>query len=68
MTTPVMQPFTFIWKLVTGILALTGRLLAGIIGTVFVVLGVVLCLTVIGAIAGVPLVLIGILLVLRCLF
>lgn len=55
MTTPVMQPFTFIWKLVTGILALTGRLLAGIIGTVFVVLGV-------------PLVLIGILLVLRCLF
>ncbi|MCD4774573.1 MAG: hypothetical protein K8S15_00815 [Candidatus Aegiribacteria sp.] len=68
MTAPVMQPFTLIWKLVTGILVLTGRLVAGIIGTVFVVLGVVLCITVIGAIAGVPLILIGILLILRCLF
>lgn len=68
MINPVFQPFSALWKLITGILGLTGRLVAGIIGTVFVVLGVVLCITVIGAIAGVPLIIIGILLVLRCLF
>ncbi|MCD4701601.1 MAG: hypothetical protein K8S24_07065 [Candidatus Aegiribacteria sp.] len=68
MTAPVMQPFTVIWKLITGILGLTGRLVAGIIGTVFILLGVVLCITVIGAIAGVPLIILGVLLVIRCLF
>jgi hypothetical protein len=68
MTAPVMQPFTALWKLITSILGLTGRLLAGIIGTVFIILGAVLCITVIGAIAGIPLIIIGVLLVIRCLF
>ena len=68
MTAPVMQPFNALWKLITGILGLTGRLVAGIIGTVFIILGAVLCITVIGAIAGVPLIIIGVLLIIRCLF
>jgi hypothetical protein len=63
-----MQPFAALWKLITGILGLTGRLVAGIIGTLFIVLGAVLCMTVIGAIVGVPLIIIGVLLVIRCLF
>ncbi len=68
MTAPVLKPFTAIGKLITVILGLTGRLVAGIIGTVFIVLGAVLCITVIGAIAGIPLIIIGVLLVIRCLF
>jgi len=68
MTAPVQNPFTVLGKLITWILGLTGRLVAGIIGTVFIVLGAVLCITVIGAIAGVPLIIIGVLLIVRCLF
>ncbi len=68
MTSPALQPFAALWKLITGILGLTGRLVAGIVGMVFIVLGVILCITVIGAIVGVPLVIIGVLLVIRSLF
>jgi hypothetical protein len=61
-------PFAFVWGLVTWILRLTGRLLAVILGSVFMVVGVLISLTVIGAILGVPLALIGFLLVLRGIF
>jgi hypothetical protein len=61
-------PFIALWRLVTGILMLTGRLVAVILGLVFVLVGAVLSATVIGAILGVPLVLFGALLVLRGLF
>ncbi len=61
-------PFVALWRLVTGILMLTGRLVAVILGLVFVLVGAVLSATVIGAIIGVPLILFGGLLVLRGLF
>lgn len=61
-------PFWALWKLVVGIVAATGRLVAVILGLVFLIVGVVLTATVIGAIVGVPLIIFGILLVVRGLF
>jgi len=61
-------PFVALWKLVTGILMLTGRLVAVILGLVFILVGALLSATVIGAIVGVPLLLFGGLLVIRGLF
>jgi len=68
MISPLMKPFELIWKLIAGILTITGRLVAGIIGSVLIALGALLCLTVIGAIAGIPMIIIGVLLLIRSLF
>ena len=61
-------PFWAVWMLLTGILKLTGRLVAVILGLALMVVGVVVSLTVIGAIIGVPLFITGLLLVLRGFF
>ena len=61
-------PFWAIWHLVEMILKLTGRFLAVILGLVLMVVGVLVSLTVIGAIVGVPLFIFGLLLVFRGLF
>jgi len=61
-------PFWAIWRLVEFILVLTGRLVAVILGLVFMLVGFIVSLTVIGAILGVPLFLFGLLLVFRGLF
>ncbi|MFH2101970.1 MAG: hypothetical protein ABIJ39_01255 [Chloroflexota bacterium] len=61
-------PFKALWNLVIGIVALTGRLVAIILGLVFLIVGVVLCATVIGAILGVPFIIFGLMLVIRGLF
>ena len=61
-------PFVALWKLVVGIVALTGRLVAVILGLVFLIVGVVLCVTIIGAIVGIPFVVFGFMLILRGLF
>ena len=64
----ILWPFVAIWRLLTWILGLTGRLVAIILGVVFMIVGVVISATVIGAVVGVPLVVFGFLLVLRGLF
>ncbi len=61
-------PFWAVWMLVTGILKLTGRLVAVILGLVLMVAGVLVSLTVVGLIVGVPLFILGLLLVFRGLF
>ncbi|OGN74368.1 MAG: hypothetical protein A2X25_05610 [Chloroflexi bacterium GWB2_49_20] len=64
----MLWPFVALWKLVTGIVTLTGRLVAAILGLVLMFVGVVVSLTIIGAIVGIPLVVFGFLLILRGLF
>ena len=64
----LLWPFVALWKLVAGIITLTGRLVAAILGLVFMIVGVVVSLTVIGAIIGVPLIDFGFLLILRGFF
>jgi hypothetical protein len=61
-------PFVALWRLLATIVELTGRFVAMILGIVFIIVGVIVSLTVIGAIVGVPLALIGLLLFLRGLF
>ncbi len=64
----VLWPFWALWRLVTLILELTGRLLAVVIGLVLVILGALISLTIVGALVGVPVALLGLLLILRGLF
>ena len=61
-------PFWAIWRLITWIVSLTGRLIAVMLGLALMVAGALVSLTVIGLIVGVPLFLVGLLLVFRGLF
>ena len=61
-------PFVALWDLVTWIFRLTGRVLAIILGLVLMAVGVLISLTIVGAIIGVPLAILGFLLALRGLF
>lgn len=64
----LLWPFVALWRLVTWILELTGRLVAVVLGLVFMAVGAILSVTVVGAFIGVPLFLFGVLLVFRGLF
>jgi hypothetical protein len=61
-------PFWALWRLVATIVGITGRLVAVILGFVLMLVGVILTVTLIGMIIGVPLIILGFLLVLRGLF
>lgn len=61
-------PFWLIWRLVIGIIEVTGRLVGAILGLVLMIVGIILTLTVIGAIVGIPLIIFGLLLMMRSLF
>jgi hypothetical protein len=61
-------PFVAIWHLVTWILGLTGRIVVIVVGLALMITGLVATLTVIGAVVGVPLLLVGLLLVFRGIF
>ncbi|HET7144854.1 MAG TPA: hypothetical protein VFI68_12620 [Anaerolineales bacterium] len=61
-------PFAALWKLLAVIVELTGRFVAMVLGIVFIIVGVIVSLTIIGAIVGVPLAIIGLLLLLRGIF
>ena len=61
-------PFVMLWKLLAGIIKITGRLVALALGFAFLVAGIALCFTFIGMIVGIPLLLFGVLLTVRGLF
>ena len=61
-------PFAALWKLIAVIVEMTGRFLAMVLGIVFIIVGVIISLTIIGAIIGIPLAIIGLLLLLRGMF
>ena len=61
-------PFAAIWKLLAVIVELTGRFVAMVLGLVLILVGVIVSLTVIGAIIGIPLAIVGLLLLLRGIF
>jgi hypothetical protein len=64
----VWWPFMALWRLLATIVELTGRFLAMVLGLVLMLVGALVSLTVIGAIVGVPLFIVGALLVLRGIF
>jgi hypothetical protein len=61
-------PFAAIWKLLAVIVEMTGRFVAMVLGILLILAGVLVSLTIIGAIIGVPLAIIGLLLLLRGIF
>jgi hypothetical protein len=64
----IIWPFIALWKLLAGLIALTGRLVAILIGAALMLVGGVISLTVIGAVIGIPLAILGLLILLRGLF
>ncbi len=61
-------PFAALWKLLAVIVELTGRFVAMVLGLVLILVGGIVSLTVIGAIVGIPLAIIGLLLLFRGIF
>jgi hypothetical protein len=61
----ILWPFKAIFSLVTGIVKMTGRLVAMILGLVFLILGGLISLTVVGAVIGIPIAVFGLLLIIR---
>ena len=64
----ILWPFVALWRLMAMIVEFTGRLVAVVLGAVLMIVGIVVSLTIIGAIVGIPLAILGLLLVLRGLF
>ena len=64
----LVSPFRFTWWLVTGVCNAIGILLSLFFGIALVTLGYFLASTIIGAIIGVPMLILGIFLLLRALY
>ena len=64
----ILWPFYALWKLLTLILGITGRILCALLGLVLMAAGVAISLSVIGAVLGIPLAAFGFLLAVRSLF
>lgn len=58
-------PFVALWSLLTGILQLCGRIVAAALGLTLMVAGGVISLTIVGAVVGIPLAILGFMLMLR---
>ena len=68
-STPLLLwPFVALWALVGFVLRTIGRILCALLGLALMAAGVALSLTVVGAIVGVPLAALGMLLLARALF
>lgn len=61
-------PFYAIWKLLTWILELTGRLIIAVLGGALMIVGAILTILIISAPIGIPLAIIGFLFVIRSIF
>jgi hypothetical protein len=67
--TPILLwPFYAIWRLLTFILNIVGRLVCAILGLGIMFTGVAITMSVVGAPVGIPLVSLGFLLLLRAVF
>jgi len=64
----LLWPFKALMDLVEGIIKLTGRLVAAIIGLAIMIVGVVLTILVITAPLGIPMIIFGFLLMVRGIF
>lgn len=64
----ILWPFYAIWKLLTFVLNICGRIVCAILGFLLMVAGVTISLSIVGAIIGIPLASFGFLLTVRALF
>ncbi len=63
-----LYPFVGMWRFFAKMVRLMGRAMAAILGLLIMILGVVLTVTLVGAVVGLPLVIFGFLLIVRALF
>ena len=64
----ILWPFYAVWKLLTLILNILGRILCALLGMALMMAGVAVALSVVGAPLGIPLAAFGFLLTVRALF
>ena len=64
----LLWPFYAIWRLVTLVLELVGRMLCAVLGLGIMAAGVVITMSVVAAPIGIPLAIFGFLLIVRALF
>ena len=64
----LLWPFYAIWRLLTFVVELIGRLLCAVLGIGLMIAGVTITLSIIGAPVGIPLASIGFLLLVRSIF
>ena len=64
----LLWPFAALWDLLTVVLGLTGRAVGVLLAMGFIAAGTLLCLTIVGAVVGVPVAILGLLLMIKCLF
>ena len=64
----LLWPFYAIWRLLTLLLELIGRILCGALGLGLMISGVAITLSVVGAPVGIPLAAFGFLLLVRAIF
>ncbi len=64
----LLWPFYAIWRILTFILGVVGRLLCVVLGIALMIGGVAITLSVIGAPLGIPLAALGFLFLIRALF
>ncbi len=63
-----MWPFYAVWRLLTFVVELIGRLLCGVLGIGLMIAGVAITLSIVGAPVGIPLASVGFLLLVRSIF
>lgn len=64
----ILWPIYAVWKILTFILNITGRIIGALLGLALMAAGVAISLSIIGAIVGIPLTALGFLMTLRALF
>ena len=64
----LLWPFYAIWRLLTFVLNVAGRLICSVVGLGIMIAGVVMTMSVVGAPIGIPLASLGFLLLIRALF
>ena len=64
----LLWPFYAIWRLLTFVLNVVGRLICSILGLGFMIAGIAITMSVVGAPIGIPLASLGFLLLLRAVF
>ena len=64
----LLWPFYAIWRLLTFVLNVAGRLICSVLGIGMMITGVLITMSVVGAPLGIPLASLGFLLLIRALF
>ncbi len=64
----ILWPFVAIWRMLTWVLRVTGRIVCAVLGIAFMAIGVAISLSIVAAPLGIPVAVLGMLLMIRALF